>query len=162
MDRIRQLAADPEYRRYLQLTADYERQRQYCCHDFNHLLSVARITWILTLERGLSLQRPVVYAAALLHDLGRFAQYEDSSVDHAEASAALAEPLLLKHGFTPAETATIRQAIRSHRLPPQEGEDNLATLLAEADNLSRLCFDCPVTAGCYKFHRMPTDCGLQY
>lgn len=161
MNRVRQLTADPDYGRYLRETEKHEKDRLYCRHDFSHLLDVARIAWILCLEQGLQVSRPVVYAAALLHDIGRFVQYYDSSVDHAEASAGLAAPLLGKYGFDANEITIIQQAIRSHRLPPEQVEDPLGVILAEADDLARRCFDCKAREGCYKFDRMAAA-GIQY
>lgn len=162
MERVRRLIADPAYQRHLARNARHEINRAYCRHDFNHLLDVARITWILCLERGLNIPQHVAYASALLHDIGRFFEYRHPEHDHAEVSASLAEPLLLKYGFPAAEISTIQQAIRSHRLPPGEAENPLGAILAEADDLSRRCFDCLAQAGCYKFHRMATSRGVQY
>ncbi|MCW3490517.1 HD domain-containing protein [Dethiobacter alkaliphilus] len=162
MDRVQKLTADPDYRRYLCVTAQYETERPFCRHDFNHLLDVARIAWILCLQRSIDIGQPVVYAAALLHDIGRFAQYEDKAVDHAAESARLAEPLLIKHGFTAAEISTILPAITAHRLPPETLEDPFSAVLAEADDLSRRCFDCTAQKGCYKFDRMATAKGIRY
>ncbi|MDW7651365.1 MAG: HD domain-containing protein [Bacillota bacterium] len=162
MERVHNITADPDYRRYLSYTEKHEINRPYCRHDFAHLLSVARIAWILTLERKLAISRPVVYAAALLHDIARFAQYEDKAVDHAKAGAELAEPLLVKHGFTQSEISAIKNAICTHRLPPQDITDPFGAVLAEADDLSRECFACNAQSGCYKFDRMATARGIRY
>lgn len=162
MDRIRKLTQDPDYLHYLSLTDNCEVNRPFCRHDFSHLLDVARIAWILCLERGLAVPRALVYAAALLHDVGRFAQYENGQVDHAAASAELAGQLLDRHGFDTEEIYTIRQAIRAHRKPPETVADPFGAVLAEADDLARPCFDCKARVGCYKADRMPTTGGIQY
>ncbi|MBS3886930.1 MAG: HD domain-containing protein [Firmicutes bacterium] len=162
MEVVQKLLQDPDYLYYLSLTKNYESGRRYCCHNFSHLLDVARIAWILCLERQIKLSRPVVYAAALLHDIGRFAQHEDESIDHAAESASLAEPLLTRHGFSAAETKLILQAILVHRQTPETVTDLLGAVLAEADDLSRLCYNCSAQAGCYKAKRMPTLNGIQY
>jgi putative nucleotidyltransferase with HDIG domain len=162
MKRIHNITADPDYMRYLTLTEKHETDRPYCRHDFAHLMSVARIAWILALERELGFPRSVVYAAALLHDIARFAQYEDKTVDHAKASAELAEPLLVKYGFSKDEITAIQRAICSHRQPPEDIRDPLGSILAEADDLSRECYACGAQSGCYKFDRMATAKGIQY
>ncbi|MBS3897262.1 MAG: HD domain-containing protein [Dethiobacter sp.] len=162
MEAVQKLIQDHDYLYYLSLTKNYETDRRYCCHNFSHLLDVARIAWILCLERQISLPRSVVYAAALLHDIGRFAEHEDGRIDHAAKSASLAEPLLARHGFSLAETKLILQAILVHRQTPETVTDLLGAVLAEADDLSRLCYDCPAQAGCHKAKRMPTLGGIQY
>lgn len=162
MERVRALTADPGYRRYLSLTEAHETDRIFCRHPFSHLLDTARIAWILCLERGLNFPQSVVYAAALLHDIGRFSQYEDTALDHANESARLAAPILKKHGFTQEEILTIQKAIRAHRLPPKTVTDPLGAILAEADDLSRPCYACTVKKDCYKFERMPAAKGILY
>lgn len=162
MERVRKLMADPEYQRYLDQNAHHETDRTYCRHDFSHLLDVARITWILCLERGLDVSQHVAYAAALLHDIGRFFEYRHPEHDHAAVSASLAEPLLLKYGFFANEIEMIQHAILSHRLPPEKALNPLGAILAEADDLSRRCFDCKAQEGCYKVHRMAAAGGIQY
>ncbi|MBS4007516.1 MAG: HD domain-containing protein [Clostridium sp.] len=162
MEAVRKLIQDNDYLNYLSQTKKYETDRQYCCHNFSHLLDVARIAWILCLERQIELPRSVVYAAALLHDIGRFAEHEDGRVDHAAKSALLAAPLLARHGFSAVETKLILQAILVHRQAPETTADLLGAVLAEADDLSRLCYDCAAQAGCYKAKRMPALGGIQY
>ena len=162
MEAVQKLIRDPDYLHYLSLTKNYEAGRLYCCHNFSHLLDVARIAWILCLERQIKISRPVVYAAALLHDIGRFAQHEDGKIDHAAESALLAAPLLARYSFSVAEINLIQQAILAHRQAPETATDLLGAVLAEADDLSRLCYDCPVQGGCYKAERMTTLDGIQY
>ena len=53
-----------------------EQERIYCRHDMDHLLSVARIAYIKALEERIPVSKELIYAAALLHDIGRAAQYE--------------------------------------------------------------------------------------
>lgn len=162
MERVQRLLSDPHFRDYLRLTEQHEEQRSFCRHNLSHLLDVARIAWILCLERKLEIARPLVYAAALLHDIGRFLQYEDDSKDHAKESALLAAPLLIRHGFSEAEKEAVLQAIKAHRQPPCELADPLSALLAEADDLSRCCFECAAQAECRKFARMPAAQKVHY
>ncbi len=162
MERVRSLSCDSAYKNYLRLIKVHEKERLFCRHSFSHLLDTARIAWILCLERGVRIPRPLVYAAALLHDIGRFAQYEDKSVDHADESAKLALPILEKAGFNEDEILVIQNAIRAHRLPPQTVTEPLGAVLAEADHLSRLCYQCHAKEDCYKYGRMPAAEGIFY
>ena len=41
-----------------------------------HLLDVARLAWIFNLEANQEISKERIYAAALLHDIGRHIQYE--------------------------------------------------------------------------------------
>ena len=43
----------------------------------SHLLDVARIAYIRNLEKGYGFRKDVIYAAAVLHDIGKALQYEE-------------------------------------------------------------------------------------
>jgi len=76
-----------------------EAERAFCRHDFQHMVDVARISYILALESGdlnrfqdlyslpdLAAAREIIYSAGLMHDLARWVQY-DTGEDHAAAGA---------------------------------------------------------------------------
>lgn len=126
-----------------------EQGRRFCCHQFSHLLDVARIAYILNLEEGLGLRREVIYGAALLHDIGKYRQYEEG-IPHETASAKIAEVILkeLPEGmYSQEEIQEILKAIRGHRKlrPDMEG---LERLICISDKKSRLCFACDAEAQC--------------
>ena len=123
-----------------------EQGRVYCCHSLSHFLDVARVCWIGVLEQNLPLSKDVVYAAGLLHDIGKGLQYEFGTPHH-EASCRLAQTILPECGYSTEETQAIVQAIRLHRLPSSEGAP-LVRLLYEADKKTRLCFCCAAGQDC--------------
>ena len=96
----------------------------------------------MVLEQQQPLKKDVVYGAALLHDLGRYRQYEEG-VAHHQASAELAAVILPDAGYSTEETV---QAIGQHGTQPQQ--DLLAQVLYQADKLSRNCFQCGAQAQC--------------
>jgi len=146
MERVEHILQDARFQYAMQRVEALEQTRFFCCHGLPHLLDVARIAWILTLEAGLPLQKDVVYGAALLHDLGRYRQYE-AQIPHHVASAELAEALLPDAGYSAAETARIAAAIQQHGAEGQ-AQDALAQVLYQADKLSRNCFQCAAQASC--------------
>ena len=75
MPRVDAIWASALYQKNLNLLVELERDRVYCRHGLEHLLDVARIMWIRCLDEGLELDRELVYAAALLHDIGKAEQY---------------------------------------------------------------------------------------
>ena len=77
---------------YAKLAA-LEKGRLFCCHQMDHLLAVARIAYIRNLERNLGLKKESIYAAALLHDIGKYAQYEEG-IPHEIKSAEIAGIIL--------------------------------------------------------------------
>jgi len=94
MKRINRIVANPEYKLYLQKNSSAEENRPFCTHQFGHLLSVARLTYMLLLEDGCPfISREMAYAAGLLHDIGRWHEYQ-TETDHAQYSAELAEAIL--------------------------------------------------------------------
>ena len=164
MDRVNIIIADPEYRSYLQKNSDAEKNREFCSHPFEHLLSVARLTWILLLEEGTPyISREMAYATGLLHDIGRWREYKDGA-DHAEYSAELARPLLDKAGFSKDESALIRKAIAQHRSKSATAGhiSPLSSALKKADKYERTCFFCAARFQCNKVETQPHRYKLKY
>lgn len=162
LKRVELILNDRLYQEYLAKNARYEAERRYCRHDFQHMLDVARITYILFLEAGEmgrlvevcglpdnDVIKEVVYAAGLVHDIARWRQYETGE-DHGEAGAKMAGPLLTRAGFAPGEIAAIVAAVREHRSGAVKST-LLGERLCRADDLSRPCFQCRVKEECYKF-----------
>ena len=150
MERITKIYHDPVYRKELQFILEAERDRQFCRHDMQHFLDVARIGWVLCLERKLNIPKEMVYAAALLHDIGRGMQYREG-VHHDEASVLLAGHILPKCGFSAVQTKEICDAIAGHRMSSEvtECRTDLGKILEEADHASRCCFACGAEPECY-------------
>ena len=124
-----------------------EQERIYCRHDMDHLLSVARIAYIKALEERIPVSKELIYAAALLHDIGRAAQYE-TGIPHDRAGVGIAEEILRDCGFTGDEQAEILSAISCHRSKDAAEESLLGTLIYDADKKSRACFMCKAQASC--------------
>ena len=76
MKRVDAILRHPLFEEKLRLLDELEAERAFCRHDLTHLMDVARLMWIDVLEQGLAIDRDVVYAAALLHDLGRVEQIQ--------------------------------------------------------------------------------------
>lgn len=144
MNRCQKIIEHPLYRECMKNIERAERERIFCPHGPEHALDTARIGYILILERGINIDKELFYAAALLHDSGR---YNRVTADHAEAGAVNAELIMPECGFTREETAAVSAAILSHRTG---GEGSiLGEVLYEADKRSRRCYDCRASAQCY-------------
>ena len=145
MDSVNDILRHPVFSEHLTRLDTLEQTRYFCRHGLPHLLDVARMMWIAALERQLPLSREVVYATALLHDLGRVEQIEEG-IPHHQASAQLVARILPDAGFNDAEIALIQAAIASHR--SDGGENNLGQLLYWADKKCRACWVCPAKEEC--------------
>lgn len=145
MKRIDQILSHPTFRAALAELEVLESLRSFCHHDLKHLLDVARLMRIIGGEEGVAISKELIYAAALLHDIGRAEQYRHGT-PHAQASVVIAEPILLDCGFDAAERAQILTAIGDH----SRGEDpsTLSRLLYRADKKSRACFACKAADEC--------------
>ena len=146
MQRIDAILADERFCYGLERITVLEKDRIFCRHDFSHLLDVARIAWIMVLEEKLPISKDLVYGAALLHDLGRYRQYEEN-IPHHQASAELAAQVLPDAGYTIEETDIITDAIRQHGVDAHT-QGQLARILYDADKLSRNCFQCGAQSEC--------------
>jgi uncharacterized protein len=57
----------------------------------------------------------LLVTAALLHDIGRAAQFADPNVDHAAYGADMARDWLHANGYAPEFSDKVRECIRTHR-----------------------------------------------
>ena len=55
----------------------------------SHLMDVARIAYITCLEQNLGIEKDVIYGAAILHDIGKYAQYDQRHEQFRQRKAAL-------------------------------------------------------------------------
>lgn len=151
MARVNQIIENADYVSYMAKIEDLEMERRYCKHGFDHGLNVARIAYAYILERGeLILSKEGIYAAALLHDIGRWVEYQTGE-DHAEVSARLALPLLEMCNFNSESIQIIITGIREHRRHCDGNLTPLGKALAIADNWSRDCRYCTMQQQCHKF-----------
>lgn len=150
MERVDRVLGHPEFQRRLAELTELERDRIFCRHGLDHLLAVARLMLILSREERLEFPKERLYATALLHDVGRGAQYR-TGVPHARAGVPIAEGILTDCGFGPKEREEILTAIAAH----SDGADDapLSRLLYRADKLSRPCFACPAADRCNWSHK---------
>ena len=147
MDRVDLILENPKYQEYIDKIKQAEEKRIFCLHNMNHFLDVARIAYIMNLEENLQISKELIYATALLHDIGRFQQYEDGT-PHEKASALLAPEILAETGFEEHEQAEILRAIREHRNRDVAEEKNLTSIIYRADKASRACFACKAESQC--------------
>lgn len=153
MKRVKRLLEDAKFLEYLIKIEDREAKREFCSHDLQHLMDVARISYILWLEQGCPqdnfLNKEIIYITALLHDIGRWQEY-DYGYDHAIISSKLAVHFLDKLKFTAHEIDEIVRAIAVHR-KGEGAETLLAKFLYKADKLARPCYKCEAIDKCYKY-----------
>lgn len=97
MQRIQAILSHPLFCESLHKIQELERDRIYCKHGLPHLLDVARIASLMAADRQLDLPRDVIYAAALLHDIGRLQQYLTGE-DHAAAGMRTAQEIFARYG----------------------------------------------------------------
>lgn len=168
MERITLIVRNLRFQEYLKRIEKAEQNRKFCCHNWQHYIDVARISYIMILEKGDSAYREIfgpgvadrdqvkelVYAAALLHDIGRWIQYETGE-DHALASSKLARDILHGAGFDNSEIEVICKAISEHRRVDDKNSC-LGNILARADDYARSCSNCLETEECYKYSKMET------
>jgi len=144
LKRIDDLIRHTHYQLYLSFIRKSEKNRIFCEHDLSHFLDTARIAYIINLENGLGYTKEILYAAALLHDIGRWEEYE-KNIPHETASANLAKPIMVDVGFCDSEITMVVDAILVHG---QRNSSSLGNLLYLSDKKSRLCQFCQSEKKC--------------
>lgn len=148
MDRVNCILEHPVFIECMKQNEMAEADRCFCHHDMEHLCAVARIAMLLNIEEDLGIKKDIVYAAAFLHDSGRYLQYLEG-IPHETASAGIARQILPQSGYDVGEVVQIVSAITAHRRTTTKGEANsLASVLYRADKMSRNCRFCKVYEEC--------------
>lgn len=148
MERVNRILQQEIYKQHIKKNEEAEADRRFCRHNMGHFLDVARIAMILNEQEKLDIPKELIYAAALLHDIGRHVQYRDGTL-HEKAGAELAPAILEACGFAPWEQEMIVRAIAMHRTEEAAGEPSLSGILYRADKLSRPCFACEAEMDCH-------------
>ncbi len=147
MDRVDKIRKHKLFMYHLHANEAAEAQRCFCRHNMVHFLDVARIGMIINLEENMGIDKEWIYAAALLHDLGKHIQYEDGT-PHEVASARIATIILEECEFNDKEARVIIDAILNHRDASVAEEKNLNGILYRGDKASRACFACKAETEC--------------
>lgn len=147
MIRIDKILANETFLLNLHKNEELEQNRVFCRHGMEHFLDVARIGMIINLEENLGISKELIYAAALLHDIGKHKQYSDGA-SHDEVSADIASVVLAECDFSREEIGEILDAILNHRDASVSYENNLKGLLYRADKEGRACFSCKAKEAC--------------
>ncbi|WP_434309926.1 HD domain-containing protein [Hominifimenecus sp. rT4P-3] len=146
MERVNRIWNHPQYQENFRLLLSMEADRKFCRHGLPHCLDVARLTCLYEWEAGRRPEKELIYAAALLHDLGRGREYRDQ-VPHEQASIEQAEKILPDCGYSTEEQKQILEWIGSHR--GRQKRDGTAASFYRADKESRNCFACPAESECH-------------
>lgn len=148
MNIIEAIRRHPLFQKHYRQLEQAEKERRFCRHQMDHLLDVARIAYIQNLEAGLGFSKEMIYAAAILHDIGKAVQYEQG-IPHEAVSAEIAGVILddVQNSFSEEEQQEILRAVRRHR-KYREDMTPFEKLLYTSDKKSRQCFACHVEQEC--------------
>ncbi|MGN0242558.1 MAG: HD domain-containing protein [Lachnospiraceae bacterium] len=160
MKRYQRIQEHPLFRETMGALEQLEKDRIFCCHNIEHLIAVARISYILALEEALLVSdvleytvrepeysRDIYYAAALLHDIGKVEQYEQG-IPHEVAAKEKVALILWDCGYDEKEIVFITDLVASHRTETQAQKSPYHYALYRADKLSRECFACKANQEC--------------
>jgi uncharacterized protein len=147
VERFQKIVWHEKYKETYERLQELEKDRIFCGHNMEHFLSVARITYLMVMERNLDISKDIIYATAFLHDLGRADQYE-KGISHEEAGAVLAQEILADCGYDERERKIMVDTILEHRALG-ENEDSFAAIFYRADKISRDCIHCKAKQDCY-------------
>ncbi len=111
----------------------------------DHFLDMARISYILCLEEGIRINKEIIYAVGLLHDIGRWIEYENKT-PHNISSYNISEEILKECDFSEDEIKIILDGILNHR---NKQCSDLNKVFYRADKISRKCFSCKSSSKCY-------------
>lgn len=147
MERVNKILEHEQFKKCCKKIEKWEKKRKFCRHNMVHFLDVARIAYVYNLEEQTGIEKELIYAAALLHDIGRFKQYEDKT-PHEKASLKYAPKILEDCGFNAQERESICEAIANHRNKGIAQEHSFRGIFYRADKASRPCFACKMESQC--------------
>ncbi len=105
-------------------------------HDAQHIYRVLGLAEDIAGREGGTIDRDILTAACLLHDIGREEQFKDPAVCHAEAGSEKAYAFLLRLGWSEARAAWVRDCVLTHRYRTDRRPATMeAKILFDADKL---------------------------
>lgn len=146
MEKVNLILCNKAFKKCLQRNRELEQNRIFCRHGMTHILDVARIAYIINLENKFNLKKELIYATAMLHDIGRWKEYEEN-IPHNIAGAEIARGILEECRFSREETDIIIEAIINHR-GEKVKRDILSEVIYLGDKISRNCFCCNAAGKC--------------
>ena len=149
MERVNRILKNERFAALMSQIEELEKDRIFCHHDMDHAMDVARIAVIMANDEDIPAEREMIYAAALVHDIGRGKQYTDGT-EHELASAAFAPFILQECGFDEEEIDAITEAVINHGNEAVMMQNDLTGLLYRADKASRKCYMCAAAGECHK------------
>ena len=117
---------------------EIEKYMQQCMNDSAHdTQHVYRVLYTaLDIAKDFEADNEILITAALLHDIGREAQFADNKLDHAVIGAGMAYEFLLSINWNEERSNHVRDCISTHRYrntnPPESIE---AKILYDADKI---------------------------
>ena len=147
MKRVNLIYHHPVFQNKFWALQEAEKDRKFCKHTLEHLMDVARLMYIYSLEHELSVSKEQIYATALMHDIGRIDQIK-KGIPHEQAGAVLCDVILPDCGFSEEETESIKAAILHHRKAAEDEKDPFYEMLYWADKKARNCFACDARNEC--------------
>ncbi|TGE32469.1 HD domain-containing protein [Desulfosporosinus sp. Sb-LF] len=90
------------------------------------------------LSNHLTLDDEVLYAAAMLHDTGKYPVYALKNIDHALRSKGVTGNLLQQMMFSPIKLPKVLDAVENHMYYSEPGRCDEAVYLRESDILDNL------------------------
>ncbi len=146
MELVQRILNHPQFKKYMELNSKAEKDRKFCLHDTQHVMDVARVAYIISLENKYDLDKEIIYITALLHDIAKWKQYSQKA-DHATEGAVLAREILEDLNIDKGDTEMILNAIAMHR--KKEGHSTpLSKVLYEGDKSCRQCVSCSMVEEC--------------
>lgn len=111
-------------------------------HDLDHIERVYRLAVrIGNSIKDESIDMEVVKLAALLHDIGRRKEDEDSTgkVDHAIIGAQMSRDILLENGYSKEFAERVGDCVRTHRFRNNDVPESIeAKIIFDADKLDAI------------------------
>lgn len=103
-------------------------------HDCQHIYRV--LYFALDIASDYSVDKDVLIAACLLHDIGREAQFKNSECDHAVVGADMAYKYLCEIKWTESKASHVKACISTHRYRNNNLPKSIeAKILFDADKL---------------------------
>ncbi|MEW6275465.1 MAG: HD domain-containing protein [Bacillota bacterium] len=116
------------------LTA-YTKEYKHPAWGYSHFERVYHLSLQIAEEEKIRVDQEVLYAAAMLHDIGALPPYQTKGIDHAERSAQVFEEILVPMGFPSKKIELVRDIILGHMFYAEPSDIAEAIIFHDADTL---------------------------
>lgn len=118
-----------------QKLVEFVKQFEHPAWGINHYNRIYELSLELAQKQNMKVDKDVLFAASMLHDIGAFEQYANEDVEHDVRSVELLEEIILPMGFPKEKIDLVKDAMTTHMFYEIPSSNEESIVFHDADTL---------------------------